>query len=180
MAIELTLERDPSARLRAYPEKATRALVRALNRGINSGRTFMVQKIAADMGMKSKDVRDALPMKEATATRLEARLAASLKKIPVIDLQARGPEPSRGRGRGVSYRLNGSRERIADAFIATMPTGHRGVFGRDGRKRLGIHEKRGPSIGHVFSKYQAQGIARAQEMMAKNLQHELSFESADV
>src|SRR6185295_6722251 len=116
--------------LNAYPDRVTRATVRALNRGIASARTLMVREIARDTGLKSADVRNALPMREATANNLTATLAASLKRIPLIKFNARGPEPSRGKGRGVTYRLTGSRGRHPNAFIATMGSGHRGVFAR--------------------------------------------------
>jgi hypothetical protein len=161
--------------LRDYPAKVTRATVRALNRAIASGRTVMVREIARDTGLRSKDVRDAMVMREASAARPEARLAARLKRIPLIDFRARGPEPSRGRGKGVTYRLSGGRGRIESAFIATMKSGHRGVFRRKGKERLGIIELYGPSLGQVFRKYRAQGMARAQEMFEKNFDHELGF-----
>lgn len=175
MAITLELERVPNvaARLQAYPDKATRALVRALNRGINSAQTFMAQKLAKDLGMKNKDVREKLVLQEANKNRLSARLAASLNRIPIMDFNARQTS------RGVSYKLAGSRGFIPSAFIATMGSGHTGVFVRAGRKRLPIDERFGPSIGHVFAKYQAAGLARAQEMMAKNLEHELQFAATE-
>jgi hypothetical protein len=159
----------------AFPLRSGRAMVRALNRAINSGRTVMVRAIAKDMGLKSTDVRNALRLAEASLAKPEARLAASLKQIPLIKFNARGPEPSRGKGRGVSYRLPGGRGRIPSGFIATMRSGHRGVFTRKGSGRLPIEEKFGPSIGHVFRKYRPQGLARAKEAFAKNFAHEMEF-----
>ncbi len=42
---------------------------------------------------------------------------------------------------GVSYSVNkGQRSRIKGAFVATMKSGHKGVFVREGKKRLGIRE----------------------------------------
>jgi hypothetical protein len=151
------------------------ALVRALNRAIGSARTVMVREIARDIGLKQKDVRDALPLREATFTRPEATLAAGLKRIPLMDFRATGPEPSRGRGRGVSYRLQGGRSRIPSAFIARMQSGHRGVFARTKTSRLPIKELFGPSLGHVFAKYRALGLARAEEVFMKNFDHEFTF-----
>lgn len=181
LTLELIGAKDYTSRLQAYPNKATRALVRTLNRGINSARTFMVQNIARETGLKSKDVRDALKLKEANATRLEASLGASLKRLMLIKFGARGPEPSRGRGRGVSYRLASSRHgnRHPNAFIATMRSGHRGVFVRSGASRLQIRELPGPSLGAVFAKYRPAALSRAQEMMDKNLAHELQFASTE-
>jgi len=54
---------------------------------------------------------------------------------------------------GVSYRLSrtAGRKRIEHGFIATMPSGHRGVFARGGPSRLPIREARGPSIWKVIT-----------------------------
>jgi len=38
--------------LRDYPSKVNKALVRALNRSINSGRTLMVREMAGDTSLK--------------------------------------------------------------------------------------------------------------------------------
>jgi hypothetical protein len=127
----------------AMPERTKKAMVRALNRGINAARTVMVSRISKDTGLRSKDVRDALRMTPATYDRPVARMATSLKRIPLIKFGARGPEPSRGKGRGVSYKLGGQgKQRVPNAFIATMPSGHRGVFVR----AMGAH---GPLQGSL-------------------------------
>lgn len=157
-------------------EKVNKARVRAANRAIGAARTVMVRAMAGDTGLQSRVVRDALAFEEATLARPTARIAATLKRIPIIDFNARGPEPSRGKGRGVRWRLKGSRGQDANAFIARMRSGHRGVFKRKGKARLGVYELHGPSLGQVFEKHRPAGIARAQEMFAKNLKHELQFE----
>lgn len=151
------------------------AEVRAINRTMGSVRTVMVRAIADDLGLKQKDVRDALRMSQASLGRPEAVLAAKLKRIELIDFSATGPEPSRGKGRGVSYKLSGSRSRIPNAFIATMSSGHRGVFVRKAKARLGIRQLWGPSLGHVFAKHKAEGIARGREVLVANLKHEIEF-----
>ena len=178
------------------PQAVTRAMVRALNRSIASGRTVMVRGIAGDIGLRSKDVREALRPREATLSRPEASLAASLKRIPLIEFRARGAEPSRGKGRGVTYRIGGASKRLEHAFIATMSSGHRGVFmrthallpGQSGprfssRKSKGawspnlpIKEKHGPSLGRVFAKHRPAGLARVREQFLKVFGHELRFE----
>lgn len=161
--------------LRDYPPRADRILVRGLNRGGNSMRTFLQREISRDMGLQSNAVRDVLVVREATLNRPEFRIAASLERIPLIKFGARGPEPSRGRGRGVTYRLPGvSRQRNERAFIATMPSGHRGVFQRMTRARLPITELHGPSIGRVFAKFRDAALARGEESFRENLDHDLS------
>jgi len=174
------------ANLRAFSPALTNIVVRAINRSITSARAAVVPAMAADLGLKQKDVRDALKFRKATWASPEARIAASLKRIPLIDFNARGPEPSKGRGRGVTYKLSGTRGRLEQAFIVTLRSGHRGVFMRKAgstHKSVGAwsknlpldKEKKGPSLGHVFKKYLPLGLARAKEAMATNLKHELSF-----
>jgi hypothetical protein len=178
MDITLVGDKAVDAALRDYPKKATRAMVRAMNRAVTSGRALMVQRIAADSGLKSGVIRKAIAIREANAQSLEARIAVGLKRIPLIDFNARGPEPSRGRGRGVSYRLTGGKGRVERGFIATMKSGHRGVFARPlhQKTRLPIYELFGPSLGHIFAKYRPEGIARLKEAFATNFAHEMQFE----
>jgi len=178
--IDLTITMEGAeavlADFRAYPKRVQTAAVRSLNRGINSARTVMVREIAKDTGLRSGDVTKALRLRLATAAQPEAALAASLKRIPVIQFRATGPEPSRGKGRGVKAKVSGS-TRYPHAFIATMPTGHRGVFARRRTARLPIKELFGPSLGRVFAKYRPIGLARAVEAFKQNFTHELERET---
>ena len=167
------------------PVRIQKVAVRAMNRGMTSGRTFMASAIAQNIGLKVGDVRDALPLRQATFSNQQARLGASLKKIGLIKFSARGPEPSRGLGSGVSYRLNGSRQRVPDAFIATTRSGHRGVFRRIGKsarrspgawgKNLPVVELRGPSLGAVFSKFRTPAVLKIQQSFDKNFDHEIEY-----
>lgn len=157
------------------PSQVQRAIKNAMNRGIKSGRTVMVREMARNTGLKQKDIRDELTLREASVENLEARLGAKMQRIPLIKFGARGPEPSRGRGRGVTYRLPGGKGRAESGFIATMRSGHRGVFKRKGKARLGITELKGPSLGQVFSKFRVMALQRAYEVFEKEFDHELEF-----
>lgn len=149
---------------------------RAVNRAATSGRAAMAQAIRADAGLSSQAVKDAIRIEKATKSRPKAVVEVAGRRIPLIAFQARGPEPSRGRGRGVSYRLPGGRGRVPDAFIATMRSGHRGVFKRrQGAKRLPVTELHGPSIPHVFEKRFAVFLDAADKALVKNLASEISF-----
>lgn len=161
--------------VRQIRERAPQAEVRALNRAAVSVRTLLVKNIAADTGLKSGTVRERISITNATESSKVARVSVSGKRIPLIDFGARGPEPSRGRGRGVTARNPGGAGRYPHAFIATVGTGgHRGVFERRTRKRLPIRELFGPSLPHVFNKFVPEAIARGEEALVKNLQSELS------
>jgi hypothetical protein len=184
--VTFTLKTDVPATIRKIREKAPIAQMRALNRSIASANVAMVRVIAADLGVKQGAVKDRIRVQEAKPDRLVARLYANAKRIPLIEFGAKGPEPSRGRGAGVSAKLGGARGRIPDAFIATMKSGHRGVFkrvsdkgGRRGPRpnhsQLPIRELFGPSIWKVFVANQQVGIDRGREQLIKNLQSEFRF-----
>ena len=126
--IEAVSADEVIADLSGYPNKLSKASVRSLNRALVAGRTEMARAIASDAGIGVRDVTKAMSQRKATLERAEAAFGATLRRIELIHFKARGPEPSRGKGRGVSYSGAGGKGRIPNAFIATMQSGHRGVF----------------------------------------------------
>jgi len=169
--------------------RAPLIMARALNRAAVSGQTAMVKVIVDNTGLQSKYVKRAIVLDKANRTRPVVALTIKGARIPLIAFGARGPEPSRGRGRGVSYGMKGGRSRIPNAFIATVGIGgHRGVFKRIGASRskspgawsknLPIRELRGPSVPHVFEKKLDVFKAAAQESLVKNLASEIGFEKS--
>lgn len=175
--MEVTVEgvRLVADEFEGYPRRAQSAIVRALNRGGDAGRTFMARAIAKDVGMKVGDVTKALRHRKASANDPAVEIAAGFKRIPLMAFGAKGPYPSLGRGRGVSYRMGtgNPRSRVASAFIVKLRSGHEGVFIRKTRKRLPIVQLFGPSLGKVFGKYRPDGQARAVEAFTITLDHEL-------
>lgn len=167
--------------------RARPAIARAINRTSDSAKTAWVRAVAQDVGLKVSAVRDQFVVQKATADRLTATFRASAKRVPLIDFNARGPEPSRGRGKGVTAKLPGGAGRYPNAFIATVGSGrHKGVFIRKGEasarksvgawsKNLPIIELRGPSIWQSAVKTQQVAIDRAQEQLPKNIAHEFEF-----
>ena len=167
-------------------QRPRQPIVRALNRSIASGQILAVRLIAQDMGLKVAMVRRFVMTHEASTGSLSATLFASAKRIPLIAFGASGPEPSRGRGRGIKSKLKGGAGRYPHAFFATVGIGrHRGIFervGTDLRKSVGawsqnlpIRELRGPSIWQAFQKYIPEAIARTKEQLVKNIAHEIEF-----
>ena len=176
-SIEVTFESARAeALLKQYPKRVQRATMRALNRALTSGHTELARLISKDMGLKVSDVKAALKSTPATASRLEVKLAASAKRMSLMKFGARQTR------RGVSYNLGaggGGRKTLAHGFIATMGTGHTGVFTRKTKKRLPIDQKYGPSIGGVLAKYRQQGIAKMRETFEARLAHELKFAATE-
>lgn len=158
------------ARLR---EKAPYAIARALNRAAGSARTQLARDVSRDMRIRVGDVRDKVNIVEATRDRPTATIYASAKRLPLIAFGARGPYPSRGKGKGVTAKLPGGR--YPRAFIAIMRSGHRGVFERRSKGRLPIKELFGPSIAKVAETYVPAAADRGREQLLKNLQSEFRF-----
>ena len=178
MAANVSIEIDAKrllANLEAYPKKTLRASIRSINRAAKSGKTAVSRVVAKDMGFKVGDVKKAISFSPATELQPRATLAASLKGIPLIKFKAKGPKPSRGKGPGVTYKKpDGGRGRAPHAFIATMPSGHEGVFQRKGSAgRLPIRQLYGPSIGSIFDKHKDVAFERAGEQFVKEMNHEL-------
>lgn len=180
MTLSITIKGNTSAAFTMLKDRVRYAEARALNRSGGSGRAVLVRGIATDLGIKQASVRELIQLQEATPERRIYRLTATGKRIPLIEFGAKGPEPSRGKGRGVSARVPGGAGRYPRAFIATMRTGHRGVFERKGRARLPIRELRVVSLPYVFDKVAPEALARANEVLPKNLQHEIDFEVSQI
>lgn len=172
--------------LKAMGANIPAVMARSLNRAGTTGRAVMARHINKDTGIAIGAVKKEIRLDRATRSDPVVRLEIRGRRIPLIAFQARGPEPSRGRGRGVSYRLPSGRGRIRNAFIATMPSGHRGVFirktptrSRRGRPRsspaLPILELFGPSLPYVFEKYIPEFRKAASESLVKNLRSAINF-----
>jgi hypothetical protein len=165
------------------------ALARGLVRTGSTARTQWRRAIAADVGLVQRDVEAAMGVLKATPDRLVHRIVVTGRRIPLAKFDARGPEPSRGRGR-LTYRIGrGPRRVLPGGFFATMPSGHRGVWKRQGapremtrgrykgKRRQPIVERFGPSLPRVAMQPPITAAVRrtAEDAMAKNLAHEIRF-----
>jgi hypothetical protein len=185
--------------------------MRALNRTAASAKTMAVRSIAADLGIAQKRIKENVTVDKAYPEKLTATLSARKGgpgvvegrgksqrrgRIPLLEFHARGPVPSRGKGGGVRYNLPGGRGVAPHAFIATMRSGHVGVFQRipgtqmtaraTGMasslrlhrmwKREKIVELYGPSIPRVFSRKAILAALKksGEENLAKNMAHEVT------
>lgn len=147
---------------------------RALKRTVTTTATFLRRSVAKDMGLAvgvvGKSMTTSIREHEGVA-----RIAATGSPIPLIHFKARGPEPSRGKGR-VTYNVGQGRKELPGGFITTVGIGgHRGVFVRRTKARLPIDERFGPSVAHVCGKYLPEAADVAQEALLKNVAHEIRF-----
>lgn len=169
--------------LRGLNAKVTRGSARAMNRAATSGRAVMARAIAEDTGLKVGDIKAVLPIRTASPAQLEASVRSSLARIALSKFKAQAAKKG-----GVSYAFgNSGRRTIPTAFIARVKAGskvnplpdseasfHVGVFVRRAKKRLPIDELAGPSLGHVFIRCQAAGLAQMNAAYETAFQHEFN------
>jgi len=146
---------------------------RALNKVVKVAEKTAAKGLADDIGIVQKESRKHLRINRARWTELQASIVATGRRLPLMALKAKQVK------KGVTYRKQGGgRGRVQSAFIATMRSGHKGVFKRQGKQRRPIQELFGPSIPHVFVKDK---ISRAlltttRARWPKLFQHEINRE----
>lgn len=173
-------------KLTALGHAAPGAIVKALNLAGAAASAAVTPRIAQDMGLDEPIVQRFVKQKLATATNQRTTIAASAKRIPLVWFRATGPQPSRGRGTGVTAQLPGGRQRYPHAFIATVAAGssrHVGVFERKQqltrkspgawKPNLPIRELRGPSVWHVFKKFVSVGVEAGRQQLAETMRSEI-------
>jgi hypothetical protein len=121
------------------------AAAAALNRAAATTKTYMSSEIRAIYNIKKKDVDQTLSIQKASRNRLVATIRSRGSRLNLFLFQA---HQFKG-GVRVVVKL-GQPKTIRSAFIATMRSGHKGVFMRKGSKRLPIAERTGPSVPELL------------------------------
>ena len=159
-----------------------KAAATAVNRSAKSVKTAMVKVVREDVGLKAKDVRDAIRFRQAKpSSDPAAQLRVSKKRIPLIRF---GGTPLKRAG--WRSRMKGGTKTIPGGFKAKMRSGHVGVFRRKketrsrwgmpwGSPELPIRELHGPSLAKPFAKHWRVGARRYREQLPKNLKSALRF-----
>lgn len=123
--------------------------------------------ISKQMAVKSGAVKDKIVLPYVRVGDYTALVRSSKRPIPLIDFPS-----TREVARGVYTRAWGSARTIRGAFIATMPTGHRGVYWRTSRGRLPIKQLWGPTIAGTFATPAVADLIRV--TMAERIQFNLT------
>lgn len=131
--------------LRDVPRALPRVMSRGLNRTATQARTEVSRNLSRRIGLRVKDVRSRVTLQKASYSNWRSVIKISKKRLPLIKLKAKQTRA------GVTYKFGRSRILVRHAFIATMPSGHTGVFRRKATARLPIAELRGPSLGQIFT-----------------------------
>lgn len=179
-----------------------KATISALNKTITSVRAELVRMVTAEFKVRAKDVRAEIGLSRAHArgqwVRLEAKLLGEGSPgIPLYRfgvLPRRSPSTKRLKSgdyrplKGVSVMVRkGKRKTVTGAFVATMPSGHVGVFQRAsfGSGNVGWWANHGRAIKELYGPSPVKMLASdryhipledfAGERFEKNMEHEADF-----
>lgn len=164
-----------TTKLKGFEDAATlfpRATVSALNKTIAQAKTQASTDLRQMYNIKKSDIDSTMSIRKATQNSLFAVLRTTGKRIGLAKFGARQV------ARGVSVMVKkGARKVIRTKFIATMKSGHIGVYGRKGRERLPIIERSGPSVPQLFA---SRGIMKkiqdfTTQKLPRILDHEIQF-----
>lgn len=122
------------------------AVAKALADTAKNAMVKAVSLIARRTGLRSATVRPKIMTDYVRVGDYATHIRSSRRPIPLIDFPG-----TRQTATGVATRAWGKPQVLRSAFIATMPTGHRGVFRRSRRTRLPIRELWGPHIHGTFA-----------------------------
>lgn len=120
------------ASLAQFPRTLQRAAVSAITKTMRRARTEADREVRATYTVQLKDLRAATKFVPATANHPVAKIEATYRtlqaggRLPLIEFAGRGGKA----GASAQIRKGGPRTTYPGAFVATMRSGHRGIFRR--------------------------------------------------
>ena len=133
------------------PQLQTKVVVSTVNELASNARATAKRRIRSVYNIKARDID--IRIKKANRTNAYAVLTIPTARTPLIKFGARWKSYRTPIGASVMVR-KGNRKKIRGAFIATMPSGHTGVYRRDGSGSLPIDELESLSVGKMFLMYE--------------------------
>lgn len=166
------------------PEKmVSQATPRALNSTATTVRAEAARRVGKTYNIKVGAAKGQMNIIRAQRGRLVAKVVVSGRPIPLIEFDVRptGPHSGGVGGRSVSVRVKGQRKSLRNAFVATMRSGHRGIFARlthgKGSGRLPIKELFSLSLPVAFTQKSIMDalLQVAAERFQETLRQEMRF-----
>lgn len=154
------------AAMRGTESQVQLAAMRALNKTALWLKSKSVKEISAQKKLQQKIIRDRLNVIKASTSSLKALVVASLYGIKASLI---------GNMRQTSTGAKAGKSQFTGAFVATMPTGHRGIFKRKTKSRLPIREvvlPLEPVASNIIKGFVDSG---AGEKFIQYFRHELGF-----
>ncbi len=195
--ITIRINGDDMARVKkslaGIPGAVERVGMRTINDGLAGMKTDASTEIRSVITLSKSAVDATFKTVKASVTNLSGLFASIGKPVPLIEYGARQTKT----GVSVQVKRNNPRSVIVGTFIATMKTGHKGVFWRvwheRARKpvkkrlpygklpvkyRLPIEQKYGPRVPDILENEPVMDavLKKADDRIHKNIDRELNFE----
>jgi len=142
------------------------ALMRALNKTALWVKSQSVKEIAKEKLLKQKIIRNRLQVLKANRKQLIAKVLASLHGVKANQM---------GSMRQTKTGAKAGKRHFKGAFVATMPSGHTGIYKRKSRRKLPIREVVFPLEPIASSIIKAITNEKAAQKFTKLLAHEIKF-----
>lgn len=128
------------------PPRLHQSMSTAVNQSAKQTAKRSTSRVAKEAGLRVKDVRGSIRVwPYSKPDTLHATVKGKGKPIPLIRFNARQQK------RGVSAKAWGVKKLYPGTFIATMESGHVGVFARTSKKRYPIKELWGAGVTQVMA-----------------------------
>jgi len=152
--MKLKLEWDKSnlasLKSRGLEKSLARALKKAGGDALRTMRTEATRYVRGRKQIKAREIRKALSLRFPTVSEISGlEWTMYVKSIPIPMVEY----PHRQVRKGVSVGINrgSSRKLVKSAFVATMKSGHQGIFLRRGKARLPIDELFSSKVRDAFN-----------------------------
>lgn len=158
------------------------ASVSSINKSLISTRVKAIEVIGAATGLKRAGLVKLFRMYKAEREKLKGSLyIEKFGRVPLGAFAAKKVvvQSARGKRIGVSITMNGLTQIVPGGFLATMKSGKRAIFARDGKDRLPIHKLFSDQL-HTLTSIDALSESLnsfAQETFLKNYNHEFEYYS---
>jgi hypothetical protein len=167
--------------LGAFPEKAEKAIARAINRAVEGGRTDAVKAVCEEYEIKPSKVRQSINIVRANPQKLQAQIISTGRPLPLIQFKV-NPKSTRTKRRVIAGVKFGNAIEMPHAFIQKMSNGHVGVFERAkfGGKLVGrmpIEQKYAPSFPQMLGNDEVLKYIemKAHYRLDKELRHQVTY-----
>lgn len=116
-----------AARYRLTSRQIQQIGTSAINRSLTSVQSHVVKRLAVEINMRQKDIRENVTTQKASYDKMEGRVDVNRSIIPIIDFIGTTWGGPSSPGVSVQVLRGGPRQTLVGAFIASVQTGHQGV-----------------------------------------------------
>lgn len=177
--IEFTSEQIERAEslLSHIPGAMPKAMKNATNRAMQSAKTEASRKVRETYYIKNKDVTSTIRAHRASISNLSARIVSKGNLLALSKFKVTPKTPQPKRKRAIIARVKrGEGGPVRGAFVASMNSGHTGVFKRAGLARLPVTELYGPAVPQMMDNQDVREHIeeKAVERFNQRLDHEIN------